>query len=224
MRLLLIITLAALLSACSSSPVIKLYDGAELMPEQLLLVDLPVELEVVSINERRISGVNKLFGFGDRTLHLQPGNYRIIAYYKNLFELPGGNHEVIKSEPVLFRVSGVPGSHHRLSFAKPKDVAAARQMVEQFSGYSVDLASGEQQPTEASGMMLSGGFLSVPMAQPAPSYNSVAPLLNGSAPAGANGSAEPTLLNHGDLLKAGWRNASSEERREFLRWIAEQAE
>jgi hypothetical protein len=223
MRLLLIATFA-LISACSSGPVIKLYEGAELLPEQLLLVDIPVELEVVSINERRINGVNKLFGFGDRTLHLQPGNYRIVAYYKNLFELPGGNHEVVKSEPVLFRISGAAGSHHRLIFKTQKDVDEARKMSEQFNGYSVDLANNEQRPTEASGMILSGGFLNIPTAPPTASHNSIAPSTARDDTRDNTGdNTTSTRLSHSDLLKASWRNASSEERREFLRWIAEQA-
>lgn len=205
-----VIALFALLSACARSPVIKLYEGAERPAEQLLLIDVPMELEIVTINERRLEGINKLFSFGDRTLHLQPGDYRIIAYYKNLFELSGNEHDVVKSDPVLFRVTGQAGSRHRLVFDVPADVVEARQMAKQFSGYSVDLATSERRPTEASGMMLSGGFLSVPTAPPAPLYQSVAPAAEG--------------LDHGDLLKASWRNATAEERREFLRWIAEQAE
>jgi len=214
MRLLLIATFI-LVSACSSSTAIKLYEGAALLPEQLLLVDIPVELEVVSINERRLKGVNKLLSSSDRTLHLQPGDYRIIAYYKNLFELPGGNHEVIKSEPVLFRVSGAAGSHHRLSFRVPDDVAQARELAEQFSGYSVDLASDERRPTEASGMMRSGGFLNIPTTPALASHSSVAP--------SPSDTAATAPLSYSDLLKASWRQANSEERREFLRWIAEQA-
>lgn len=205
-----VITLFALLSACARSPVIKLYEGRDLAPQQLLLVDVPMELEIITINERRLEGINKLFSFGDRTLHLQPGDYRIIAYYKNLFELSGNDHDMVKSDPVLFRVTGAAGSRHRLAFDVPANVEQARQMAKQFSGYSVDLASGKQRPTEASGMMLSGGFLSVPTAQPAPLYNSVTPATDG--------------LSHGDLLKASWRNATAEERREFLRWIAEHGE
>lgn len=205
-----VIALFALLSACARSPVIKLYEGAEVPAEQLLLVDVPMELEIVTINERRLEGINKLFSFGDRTLHLQPGDYRIIAYYKNLFELSGNEHDVVKSDPVLFRVTGQAGSRHRLAFDVPADVVEARQMAKQFSGYSVDLATSERRPTEASGMMLSGGFLNVPTAPPAHVHQSVAPAVEG--------------LDHGDLLKASWRNATAEERREFLRWIAEQAE
>ncbi|MEE4251867.1 MAG: DUF2057 family protein [Alcanivoracaceae bacterium] len=202
-----VIALLVLLSACARSPVIKLYEGDELAPQQLLLVDVPMELEIVTVNERRLEGINKLFSFGDRTLHLQPGDYRIIAYYKNLFELSGNEHEVVKSDPVLFRVNGQAGSRHRLAFEVPADVEAARQMAKQFSGYSIDLATKTRRPTQASGMMLSQGFLSVPTAPPAPLYNSVAPASEG--------------LSHGDLLKASWRNATAEERREFLRWIAE---
>ncbi len=208
MRTILILLTLMTLAACARSPDIKLYEGADLPAEKLLLVDVPVELEIVVINEKRVEGINKLFSLGDRTLHLQPGEYRIIAYYKNLFELPGNNHEVVKSDPVLYRISGTAGSHHRLSFDEPADVDEAREMAKNFAGYSLNLATAERLPTEASGMMQRQGFLTIQSAPAAASVSNVAPETDGG-------------LSHIDLLKASWQNATAEERRLFLRWIAE---
>jgi uncharacterized protein len=208
MRTILTLLTLMLLTACASSPDIKLYEGADLPAEQLLLVDVPMELEIVVINERKVDGINKLFSLGDRTLHLRPGNYRIIAYYKNLFELPGNNHEVVKSAPVLYRISGAAGSRYRLSFDEPADVDEAREMAKNFAGYSLNLATAEQHPTEASGMMMNQGFLTFQSAPEVASVSSVAP-------------AADSGLSHIDLLKASWQNATAEERRAFLRWIAE---
>ena len=208
MRTILILLTLMTLAACARSPDIKLYEGADQQAEKLLLVDVPMELEIVVINERRVEGVNKLFGLGDRTLHLQPGDYRIIAYYKNLFELSGNNHEVVKSDPVMYRISGEAGSRYRLAFDEPADVDEARKMAKNFAGYSLNLATAEQRPTEASGLMLSQGFLSVQSAPEVASVSTVAPETDSG-------------LSHIDLLKASWQNATAEERREFLRWIAE---
>ena len=208
MRTILILLTLMTLAACARSPDIKLYEGADQQAEKLLLVDVPMELEIVVINERRVEGVNKLFGLGDRTLHLQPGDYRIIAYYKTLFELSGNNHEVVKSDPVMYRISGEAGSRYRLAFDEPADVDEARKMAKNFAGYSLNLATAEQRPTEASGLMLSQGFLSVQSAPEVASVSTVAPETDSG-------------LSHIDLLKASWQNATAEERREFLRWIAE---
>ena len=208
MRTILTMLALTILTACASSPDIKLYEGADLPAEKLLLVDVPMELEIVVVNERRVEGINKLFTLGDRTLHLQPGDYRIIAYYKNLFELPGNNHEVVKSDPVLYRLSGTAGSRYRLGFDEPANVDEARQMAKNFAGYSLNLATAEQRPTEASGMLMSQGFLTIQSAPEVASVSTVAP----DADSG---------LSHIDLLKASWQNATAEERRAFLRWIAE---
>ena len=208
MRNILILLTLMTLAACARSPDIKLYEGADQPAEKLLLVDVPVELEIVVINERRVEGINKLFSLDDRTLHLQPGEYRIIAYYKNLFELSGNNHEVVKSDPVMYRVSGAAGSRHRLSFDEPADVDEAREMAKNFAGYSLNLATAEQRPTEASGMMLSQGFLTIQSAPEVASVSTVAP-------------ENDAGLSHIDLLKASWQSATAEERRAFLRWIAE---
>lgn len=208
MRTILILLTLLTLAACARSPDIKLYEGADQPAEKLLLVDVPVELEIVVINERRVEGINKFFSLGDRTLHLQPGEYRIIAYYKNLFELAGNNHEVVKSDPVMYRVSGAAGSRHRLSFDEPADVDEAREMAKNFAGYSLNLTTAEKRPTEASGMMLSQGFLTIQSAPEVANVSTVAP------ETGAG-------LSHINLLKASWQSATAEERRAFLRWIAE---
>lgn len=57
-------------------------------------------------------------------------------------------------------------------------------------------------------MMMSQGFLTIQSAPEVASVSSVAP-------------ESDSGLSHIDLLKASWQNATAEERRAFLRWIAE---
>jgi uncharacterized protein len=211
-----ILLLVLLLAACSSNPNIRLYDGAERSPDQLLLVEVPSTLEILSINERKLDGVNRLFTMEDRTLQLLPGEYRIVAFYKEVFDVPPSGHQVVRSDPTQFRVVGSAGSRHRLDFEAPATLDEARKLARNFRGYSLNLASGERRDSEATGLVHQG-LLGITAATPAASHSTVAPL----PPVETTPAA---TLDQLDLLKAGWRTATAEERRAFLRWIAEQAE
>ncbi|MFN3713811.1 MAG: DUF2057 family protein [Alcanivoracaceae bacterium] len=210
-----ILLLICLLTACSSNPNIRLYDGAELSADQLLVVEVPSRLEIVSINERKVDGVNRMFTMEDRALQLLPGEYRIVAFYKDVFDMAPSGHQVVRSDLTEFRVAGVAGSRHRLDFEAPATLDEARVMARNFTGYSIDLSSGERRNSEPSGLV-NQGLLGITAASATVSHATVAPL-----PAAGQ---QTESLDQLDLLKAGWRTATAEERRAFLRWIAEQGD
>jgi uncharacterized protein len=215
MRLLFLLMIG-LLTACSSNPNIRLYEGAERPADQLLAVEVPSQLEIVSINEHKVDGVNRMFTMEDRTLQLLPGEYRIVAFYKDVFDMPPSGHQVVRSDPTLYRIAGAAGSRHRLAFDAPANLDEARVMARHFRGYSLDLASGERRDSEATGLV-NQGLLGISAGSANVSHATVAPL---PQPAGEKTGS----LDQLDLLKAGWRTATGEERRAFLRWIAEQGD
>ena len=125
----LLITLLALLAACAGkTPTIKLYDGADRPDSQLVTVRVPMELEVMMINDRRIDAGSTLFTYGERKLMLAPGSYRIVAYYKNLWQINADEHEVVKSDPAVFKVDGTAGDVFRLGFDKPANLDQGRRL------------------------------------------------------------------------------------------------
>lgn len=212
-----IVLLSLLVAACSTSPAVKLYDGADRPAAELLTVRVPVELEIISINDRRIEGASTLFAYSHRDLQLLPGQYRIVAYYKNLFQLNADQHEIIKSDPALFTLNGKAGEVVALAFDKPADVDAAREMAKDFAGWTENLNSGERIASKPSGLILNQGFIglaSTPAPAEAASATSVAP----EQPTGAAGAISTGIL---DALKANWQQASPEERREFLLWMSQ---
>lgn len=217
---LVVVFLALLTAACSSSPVVQLYDGASRPASEILTVRVPVELEILSINDRRIEGAGTLFAFGHRDLQLLPGQYRIVAYYKNLFQLSADQHEIVKSDPALFTVNGVAGETLALGFDKPADVEAAREMAKHFDGWTEHLASGERIPSKPSGLILNQGFIGLAggaTTAESVAATSVAPEQPAAAIAPGEGSTDSSAL---EALKASWQQASPEERREFLLWMA----
>lgn len=215
-----IVLLSLLVTACSTSPVVKLYDGADRPTGELLTVRVPVELEILSINDRRIEGASTLFAYGHRDLQLLPGQYRIVAYYKNLFQLNADQHEIIKSDPALFTVNGNAGEVVALAFEKPADVNAAREMAKHFDGWSENLSSGERIDSKPSGLILNQGFIGL-ASTPAPAETASTASVAPEQPAASSSTESTVTTDVLDALKANWQQASPEERREFLLWMSQ---
>lgn len=229
-----LIAAAFLLTACSRSPVVQLYEGAKQPDTQVLTLRVPTDLEVFTINGREVDGVNTFFNTDYKDLKLSPGRYEILAYYKRLWDLDADSHEVMKSDPALFVVDGKAGEFYRLGFERPQNVTQARALEEDFSGWVENMNSGEKTPSQASGLVLNRGFLAPitgtevetkgasavePKAVKAVTPAPASPATNqGSASGSASTAAQANYL---DTLKAQWNQATQEERRQFLQWISQ---
>lgn len=245
-------SMMVLIGACSRSPVVKLYEGPQKPESDLAIVRVPVELEVLSINGRRVEGVNSLFSVGYKDLHLEPGKYHILAFYKDLWDIDADTHDVIKSDPALFPLQAEAGHHYRLGFDEPQSIEQARELEKQFSGHILDVTTGEKTASRPSGVAFRSGLLGsigdiagvdTTTAAAADSQTdggqAVAPMpaeQEEDATTGETGTANPAPAVTGqanteasgadsgylDMLKAYWSQATPEERRNFLRWVSEQ--
>lgn len=149
-NLLCIIITGLLVSACAQQPHIKLYAGHEQPAEQLVIVEVPQTLEVLNINGQPIPAANRMSGNQSRLLYVQPGEYRINAYYENGFDIGGGlSHEVVRSNSATFKLNGQAGDTWRLEFVVPKTLEEAQLTKTDFSGWAVNSRTGERHPTEA---------------------------------------------------------------------------
>lgn len=230
----LIAAAAFLLTACSRSPVVQLYEGAKQPDSQVLTIRVPSDLEVFTINGSEVDGVNTFFNTDHKDLKVSPGRYEILAYYKRLWDLDADSHEVMKSDPALFVVDGEAGEFYRLDFERPQNVTQARALEEDFSGWVENMNSGEKTPSQASGLVLNRGFLAPitgtevetkgASAVAPKAVNSVTPAAaapatgNAQADDGESGGGQASYL---DTLKAQWNQATQEERRQFLQWISQ---
>lgn len=145
----LLLVLSLVLAACAA-PTIPLHDAAGDAGPPASIV-LPEQLEVVSVNGLAIEGTRGMFGKGETVLEVSPGRYEVLAFYRELWER-GDQHEVLRSDPVLFVLDAAPGRRYRLEYASPGTMAEARALAENFSGWVEDMASGERTPSAASGL------------------------------------------------------------------------
>lgn len=215
-------TLTLALSGCSSNPEVKLYEGHKRSKAEIMTVRAPVELEILSINDRRIEGASTMFAYGSRDLQLMPGEYRIVAFYKNLFDTSLDQHEIVKSDPSIFTVNGNAGDTFLLSFNQPEDLDAAKAMAKNFTGWTENMKNGEKVASKPSGLILSSGFIG--LSGPAAPTSIAQEAVSSVAPTEASTASQKTTTENLGTLKSlqeNWNAASAEERREFLLWMSQ---
>ena len=83
-----------------------------------------------------------------RELQLQPGEYRINAYFENGYDIGGGlSHEIIRTRSATFSVDGQAGDTWLLDFNSPANLQEAQAMEENFSGEAVNTRTGQRVAT-----------------------------------------------------------------------------
>ncbi|WP_339842943.1 DUF2057 family protein [uncultured Halopseudomonas sp.] len=231
MRNLFVIAVACMLAACAQREPVKLYSGAEQPTGQILVVEMPYTLEVLNINGNPVPEANRMTGNQDRKLELQPGEYRINAYYENVYDINGGlSSEIVRTRSATYTIDGKAGEVWRLEFDAPKNLIEAEAMQDDFAGWSLNKATGERYATEPGpayvslvGQLMGGGS--------APTYNNEVKPLGASTPAPvaapvvmaapAHVSAAKTLP-HNDAtlttLQQLWMLLGPESREAFLEW------
>jgi uncharacterized protein YccT (UPF0319 family) len=245
----LLMLAAAALVGCAADPV-TLHD-AQVPQAAVATIVLPEQLEVATVNGREIEGASGMLTRGDKILELAPGRYELVVFYRELWEW-GDHHEVLRSDPALFIVDAAAGGRYRLDYERPGNVGSARELAADFTGWVENLATGERTAAQESGLQFRRGLVPaltfddtlVPAAERSANGQMVPPLPSSDAPAavaGAAALAAPAAVPASpvppgaapvaapmpegswlDLMKSFWSEASSEERRAFLRWLAEQ--
>ena len=225
LRFIPVVLCALILSACARSPVVQLYDGAAKPDSQVLTVRVPSEIEVFTINGKEVDGVNTFFATDFKELKLTPGRYEILAYYKELWQLDADNHDIVKTNPANFIVDGKAGEKWQLDYDKPANVEEARALEDAFTGQAINTTTGEKVAAQESNLILKRGFLAPITGEEVSTASSknIAPQQSAApAAAAATASSQPAPAgSYLDTLKAQWKQATPEERREFLQWVAE---
>lgn len=232
-----------LLSACSNAP-IRLYDGPTRPAAEIADLAIPIEIDVLSLNGKKVEGAQTLLGTADRRLQLLPGQYQLLVYYNNLWQGEGDSHETIRSRPIRFDLDLVAGHHYQMDFTRTRDLRVARGFATDFPVWLTDLASGQRVDGKDAGLDFDNSLLNqltgrveldttgtrsddghqviAPLATAAAATTSAAPATPAAATTSAPATDTPaSATRYLDLLKAQWRQASQDEKRAFLQWLGE---
>lgn len=218
MRPLFALAAAGLLSACAQKGPVQLYPGASQPAAQLVTLDVPPALEILHINDQPIPAANRMTGNQSRQLQLQPGTYRVSAYYRNIFDIDGGlSHEVVRSNSAEYSINGKAGERWTLGFDAPQSLEEARERRMSFTGWAENSRTGERIAGESRSAPLSmlGTLTGGPLQN---AHNTVDPL---PSPAQSTTAAAATLPNDTatqTTLQHLWLMLDDEGRSRFLRW------
>jgi len=231
-------TIASLLAltACASAD-LRLYDGPAKPAAELALITMPEQLEVASINGAEVPGAKGMWTHGDKRLQVVPGRYEALVYYREVWEANGESDVLRSRNPALFTIDAQAGHEYRIDYERPGTYDDARKLAQDFRGWVDDRTAGTRTASTDSGVAFKAGVIaqvtgdttlvsSVPDGGDA--KNTVvqplapAPGAAAASPQAAVRAAPPAGRDWVALMKGWWKQASADERREFLRWVGEQ--
>lgn len=222
---------AVLCAACAREP-LRLYEGAPRPAAEVATLTVPEALEVSALDGREVRGASGMMRGGDLEVELAPGRHELLVFYREIWQR-NGDHDTLKSDPALFAVDAQAGHRYRLDFERPRRYEDAQVLSRDFKGWVADESTGQRVDSTASGLQFRKGLVAELTGN-----NTLTPAVAGGskvAPAAAAApaptpatetGAPPATATPGDwllLIKGWWSQASADERREFLRWVGEQA-
>lgn len=235
------------LVGCSSTSLVKTYDGPQVDPSRSAVLSVSDGIEVLSVNGKEVK--KYLLPALDLNYQLLPGVNTVTFTHETLWAKPGkkeageSNAELVVTKPMIVRFNAKVGEVYHFDFESPETKIEAQNNVARFkatlldssdrfvaeSGLYVEGADSSEGavasvPSSQKGGLVgsTGGTTAVvagaSVAGGVVAAQTVAPT-NASAavsvaPVSAQDSALPTI----EGLKVLWANASTDEKKEFLKW------
>lgn len=253
------------LVGCSSTSLVKTYDGPQVDPSRSAILSVSDGIEVLSVNGKEVK--KYLLPELDINYQLLPGVNSVTFTHETLWAIPGkkevgeSNAELITTKPMMVRFNAKIGEVYHFEFESPDSKNEARNSVATFKAKLVDSsgqfvtesslyvegadtsdnavvaaansnassvagqsanATGATTAVAGSGGAVAGGAVAggvaagTIVAGSAGAEQSAVPSSSVSAMpvAPAQGGALPAI----EGLKVLWGSASTEEKKEFLKW------
>ena len=220
--LLAIVTLAA----CSaSSRVVRTYEGEALDASRVARLLKPQDIEILSVDGKETKSF--LMDNLAMTYELVPGQHTVVFRYSTLWSIPGkkqtgeANAEEIRSERVQVTFNAVAGRTYTFEVPEPGSRAEAVRAAQTFSTRLIDenkrsiaVSTAYVAPSRLGETAAASG---APVAPVVVDGGAVAPNAAANVPVVPAATPGGNLSNL-DALKVLWQNASTEDKKEFLRW------
>lgn len=192
----------SLLSGCAASHgPLKTYDGPLRTAEEVATVDVPEQVQVMSIDGRE-PPTN--FLTSQVQLALLPGEHVLGLRYVQLFQVNSEDHDVVRSRQAALRFTAIAGGRYRLEAPPQRDREAARQFAKDPHFSLADLGGGAAVESTAVKSYAEASLIDT-LGQAFESQQESRPVTNT------------------DLLKDIWNRSSAGEREAFRAWINEPA-
>lgn len=189
------------LTACATQGPLKVYEGPARAASELVLVSVPEEIEIMSVDGREPP---PSFLKSNVVLSLLPGEHVFSLRYVELFQITADEHEVVRSKQAALRFTAKAGSTYKLEMPKQTTRDAARAFAKDPKFSIVNKGDG-----------------SAIESAPIKSY-AEASLIDSINKAFTGSTTEAAPVTNLDLLKDVWTRTTAEERKAFRTWQDQQ--
>jgi uncharacterized protein YccT (UPF0319 family) len=201
---------------------------------------LPETLDAQMFDGLDVPGLTGLVRKGEIAVQMLPGQHEIALKFSQLFEIPPGDHEIVRSKTMVLTFVAEAGRTYRATHEEFRKLDRAREAVKNFVVRIEDeqgnnrIVAATQATTNWRGQTTvttrrdlvdaaaAAAAALAPVTMPAAVAVSPAVPATVAAPSGA-ASAAPAPAGGGvdalQLLRFTWQGASAEQRAAFLEWV-----
>jgi len=198
------------LAGCSTKPV-QVYEGEALAADQQAMITAGENIEITRINGKKMK--EYLLSNIDTHYALKPGKQKVVFNYTSVWAVSkvgpdGERSELVESGPQFVEFDASAGQALSFDFKDVANVREARDFALAFVASVVDQ---------------NGNIVAMSEPYDAEKHSPVSAAVVADAPANVAVTATPSApIDQGlptiDALKVLWDQASSEEKKEFLKW------
>lgn len=189
----IIISLVIMLQACSAPQQVRLYQGPALGNSQEAELILPLNFEILSLDEQEIAQFTQTFRNQALNVKMTPGFHTLVMRYSDIWQLDADNHDSLSTGQLTFTGTFIPGEVFRIQTPPLNTYAQAKQFTLQ---PSVNLVSEHQTLTASH----------IAKADPLKFK--------------ADENIDKVTYPHLRQLKFWWLQANEYERQQFTQWLA----
>ena len=229
------------LAGCSSTSLIKTYDGPKVDVSRSAVLSTTGGIEIISVNGQEVKAY--LIPELDLNYQILPGQNSVVFTHETLWAKSGkreegeSNSELIVTEPMQMSFNAKAGEVYSFIFGHPESRAEASEFAKTFKATLVDSSEGfvaestlyadalKTVENKAAAAPVSANAASVGVSSSGTSGYSapVAAVGVGAAVAVSSASVSDGAVQGGglptiDALKVLWDSASTNEKKEFLKW------
>ncbi len=224
-QLIVTISLALLLAGCAATRHHTLYEGDPAQKAEILSFETVI-IKYIDEEDMGVSFIGQ-----HQVYDIKAGPHVLVLEYSDLFDVNSDTHEKVVSRLAKISFNAEAGKQYQVQHPPQKQLADAQSFAKRPEFWVVELPSGER---VASSMELSRprGFLASLKPGSTLDEEFVSDSIETAAPAdvavpAANASAAAVVAKPNDsgelsnlkMLQYSWKNASEQERTEFLEWV-----
>lgn len=87
---------------CSTAQQVRLYDGPAIGKDQEVQLILPLNFELLSLDEQKVALFSQTFRNHDLSIQLTPGTHTLVLRYSDIWQLDADNHETLNTGQLTF--------------------------------------------------------------------------------------------------------------------------